>query len=230
VHDNSGRVPSAEHQGEGASGPRSNPVAVPPSDHYFTDQPTSPSQPSEMTVTLRGREYRFATDAGVFSRQNVDLATRALINALPLPFRGEVLDWGCGYGPIGIVIAAESPAAHVTMAELNPRAADLARQSLKLNGITSARVVAGDAFETLRDQHFDRIVTNPPMHAGKALVRRLFADAAERLQPGGEFWLVIPRKQGSKPLARELEALFAEVRTVTIRGGHRVFCATKAGE
>ena len=201
---------------------------MPSSDHYFTDQPTSPSQPREMTVTLRGRQYRFATDAGVFSRQGVDLATRTLINALPLPFRGEVLDWGCGYGPIGVVIAAESPEARVLMAELNPRAADLARQSLKLNHLANARVVAGDAFATLGEQQFDVVVTNPPMHAGKALVLRLFADVAARLRPGGEFWLVIPRKQGAKPLARELAALLAEVRTVTIRGGHRVFCAVKA--
>jgi 16S rRNA (guanine1207-N2)-methyltransferase len=199
-------------------------------EHYFSPQPTSPSDEGEWVVALRGREFRFRTAAGVFSHRFLDRGTRLLLKCLPLPLEGDVLDWGAGYGPIGVVVAAFSPAARVTLAEVNERAAALAQANAELNRVGNAEVLAGDALETLGDRRFDAILTNPPIHVGKALVTALLRDAQARLRPGGALWMVVRTQAGAKSYHRLLQELFDEVALEDMRGGYRVLRATKGTE
>lgn len=195
------------------------------SEHYFSAQPTSPSEPHTFTVTIRDRTFTFRTDAGVFSHRFIDRGTRLLLNSLPLPVSGEALDWGAGYGPIGIVVAALSPQTHVVMAEINERAAALARENATINRVPNVEVVAGDAFETLGHRRFSIILTNPPIHAGKPIVMALIDDSRARLDLGGEFWMVVRTQDGAQSYLRALEAVFDRVTLENIRGGYRVFRA-----
>ena len=95
-------------------------------DHYFTVDPASKHQPWEFTATLRGAELRFKTDAGVFSRERLDLGTKLLVESLDLSGVQAPLDLGCGYGPIGLALAWELPEIRVYMSDLNRRATELA--------------------------------------------------------------------------------------------------------
>ena len=163
----------------------------------------------------------------MFSPGHIDKATELLIEAMELPPRGEVLDWGCGYGVIGIVAAAIAPGCRVTLGEINDRAVQLTRENIRSNHVSNVYVAAGDMFAWLPDLTFDVILTNPPIRAGNRVVFRLIEECAQSLRPGGSFWLVGRRKQGIATLQRRMERSFAQVQTVALRGGYRVLRAAE---
>lgn len=191
-------------------------------DHYFTAKPRSAHRPEEVVETLRGREFVFVTDAGVFSKGRVDPGTRLLIEHLPLPASGNVLDLGCGYGPIGLAIASESADARVIMVDVNERAAELARRNLRRNGIDNADVVVGDGFIAVPDRQFSLIVSNPPIRAGKRVVYPWVDEAHQRLVPGGRLLMVARTSQGAKSLARKIADVFGTVSEPGKGSGYRV--------
>jgi 16S rRNA (guanine1207-N2)-methyltransferase len=122
-------------------------------------------------------------------------------------------------------VAAFSGEAHVVMAEVNERAADLARRNADRNRVTNIEILPGDAFATLGARRFDAILTNPPIHAGKATVLRLIEDAHQRLTAGGALWMVIRTHAGAKSYFTALQARFGDARHLDTRGGYRVFRA-----
>lgn len=197
------------------------------SEHYFSAQPQAARRPRTVTVALRGREYVFVTDAGVFSRGRVDKGTRLLIEHLPLPAAGPVLDLGCGYGPVGVVVAAESPAARVLMVDVNERAVELARANLRRNGIDNAEAVAGDGFAAAGGRRFSLIASNPPIRAGKRVVYAWVEEARRRLLPGGRLVMVARTSQGAKSLARKMEEVFGNVSELAKGSGYRVLQAVR---
>ena len=99
------------------------------SEHYYTENPTSESRPAEAVFTYRGHELRLITDAGVFSRGELDAGTRILLAALPETIPGNILDLGCGWGPVGICIGLENPVSHITFSDINLRALELAKRN-----------------------------------------------------------------------------------------------------
>jgi 16S rRNA (guanine1207-N2)-methyltransferase len=194
---------------------------------YFTSHPSAESAPRQVKWRLPDMMVVLWTDRGVFSAGKVDRGTDLLARALELPAEGEILDLGAGYGPLGIVAARRYPQARVTLVEVNERAAALAQRNLSLNGVNKAQVLIGDAPEVLGERQFDAVLFNPPMHAGKAVVMRLIADAYGRLRSGGSLWFVAQTKQGAKTLARDVGQIFAQVEQREIRGGFRVYRAQK---
>lgn len=101
------------------------------SDHYYTSNPHAKSEVVSWEYTLRGNEFQFTTDSGVFSKATVDFGSRLLIetvdfNELP---EGDLLDVGCGYGPMGLALAKEDPKRIVEMVDVNERAIGLAQQN-----------------------------------------------------------------------------------------------------
>ncbi|NBD28260.1 class I SAM-dependent methyltransferase [Paenibacillus glycinis] len=196
-------------------------------DHYYTQSPGTKHDRQVLETVLRGCKLRFMTDAGVFSKTGIDFGSRVLIDALELDENGRTLDVGCGYGPIGITAAKLAPAGHVTMIDINERAVALARENVHLNGVTNAVVLQSDVYESVRDQAFDTIITNPPIRAGKVVVHRIFEEGAALLKPGGSMWVVIQKKQGAPSAEAKLEAVFGNVEEVTKEKGYRIFRARK---
>ena len=194
-------------------------------DHYYTRDPQSASRPAECEFTYRGIRLTFRTDAGVFSRGEVDTGTRLLLEALPEEMRGEILDLGCGWGVIGISIARKWPETRVTMADVNTRALELSRENAKRN---RAEVICAesDGMEAFRGKAFDAVVTNPPIRAGKQVIYRMFADAAEALKPDGALYLVIRKQQGAESCIRYLQTIYASVEKLDRSGGFWVLKAS----
>ncbi len=193
-------------------------------DHYYTRNPASESRPVSCEYMYRGIPMAFQTDAGVFSKGEVDTGTDLLLNALPEEMRGDILDLGCGWGAIGISVARKWPEAKVTMADINLRALALSRENAKRNHADVA-CVESDGMAAFAGRRFDTIVTNPPIRAGKQVIYRMFADAAACLKPGGALYLVIRKQQGAESCMKYLQTMFSSVEKIDKSGGFWVLKA-----
>ena len=192
------------------------------SEQYFSSSPQSESRPSRFSVDFAGESYVFACDRGVFSVGELDEGTRFLLESLP-PLTGRVLDLGCGWGPVGTILGRQNRALEIVMCDVNPRAVELSRKSLQLNGVTNASVLLSDGFSEVAGS-FDAIVTNPPIRAGKQVIYRLFDDALSRLKPGGCLYIVIRKQQGAESALKHLAEYGASV-----IGKHKGFWIIRAG-
>lgn len=196
-------------------------------DHYYTNQPSTTHDRKIWDAQLRGQKFRFISDAGVFAKGGVDYGSRVLIEAMDIPEAAQVLDVGCGYGPIGLTAARLAGRGHVTMIDVNQRAVELAKENAANNKVANVTIVESDLFAALGEQQFDVILTNPPIRAGKEVVHAIFEGAYDRLREGGALWIVIQKKQGAPSAKQKLESLFAQVEEVTKDKGYRVYRAVK---
>lgn len=196
-------------------------------DHYYTSAPTSAHKPGEVTCEYRGHQLRFATDSGVFSRTELDRGTEVLLEALPETVSGAVLDMGCGYGVIGVAVGKHWPDTRITMADVNQRACGLSIENAKANGV-EAVVLESDGYEKVIEEKYDLILQNPPIRAGKAVIYKMFADAAHCLNEMGELWLVIRKQQGAPSAMTYLKTLFEEVEAVEKKSGFWVIRCQKS--
>ena len=197
-------------------------------EQYFTPSPTSRHERRTVHYQMRdGRELVFETDAGVFSKGRVDRGTRELIKAVTLDDGESFLDLGCGWGPVGISVAASHPTSEVWMVDVNERACELARANAQANGLRNAVVLCGDGLAAVGGRKFDVIATNPPIRAGKSIVYRLVEEARDHLNPGGRFYAVARTKQGAGSLREFIHATFGDSDEPEIGGGYRVIRATR---
>lgn len=196
------------------------------SDHYYSKQPQSKEQKSVITSTLKGKEFTYQTSSGVFSKKGVDFGSRLLIETFISPeISGDILDLGCGYGPIGITIAYFHRQRHVYLADVNERAIELAKHNAAINHVENISILQSDGLEQLQNQSFAVVLTNPPIRAGKKVIQRFFKESAARLIPGGELWVVVQKKQGAPSVITFLKTLFAEVDTVNRKKGYFIIRA-----
>ncbi len=187
------------------------------SEQYFVRRPSARHAPREIRAILRGRPFVFATDAAVFSRFEVDRGTELLIDALDVKPCESLLDLGCGYGPVGLAIAANVEGVHVMMTDVNTRAVTLTRQNAKRNELR-VEVREGSLFEPVKGLAFDHIASNPPIRAGKAIVHGIVDGAPAFLLEGGSLWLVARGKQGAPSLREKMRATMGNAE-IARRGG-----------
>lgn len=199
------------------------------SEHYFSKNPQSKSELKTWNYTLRGKEYSFTSDVGVFSKNEVDFGTRLIIEHFKAPaIAGDILDLGCGYGPIGVALADENQDRKVTMVDVNERALELARENAVRNNIENIEVIQSDGLSRLNHCSFAAIVTNPPIRAGKKVVHRMFEESKQALLRHGELWVVIQKKQGAPSAKEKLESLFGHVEVVFRSKGYFILKATNS--
>ncbi|HKV43203.1 MAG TPA: methyltransferase [bacterium] len=191
--------------------------------HYFS--PAAPSSEGARAVAFRDgdRTLRFRTASGVFARRAVDAGCRLLLDSVDLGGAQRVLDLGCGYGVLGIVVAARLPQARVLLVDINPRAVALAAENVRLNRAVNAEARCGDGCAPVAGERFDLILYNPPIRAGRAVVVRLLDEAHRCLAPRGRLYLVARTKQGARTLGRLMQDRYARVIEISRGGGYRVF-------
>ncbi len=176
---------------------------APRGDHYFTEEPASADERRLLEVTLAGRSVRAWTAPGIFSPGRVDLGTQVLLRQVPPPpTTGDLLDLGCGWGPLALTMALASPAARVWAVDVNRRSLDLVARTatdLGLPGLTAAEpdAVPGDVA-------FAAIWSNPPIRVGKPALHALLGRWLPRLAPDGAAYLVVQRNLGADSLHRWL--------------------------
>ena len=197
-------------------------------DQYYTADPQSESRPVPCAFPYRGYGLNFLTDAGVFSKGELDAGSRLLLDALPA-LSGDVLDLGCGWGAIGVAVAKANKQARVVMADVNHRALGLARDNCQRNRVT-AEVIESDGMSAVMGRAFDAIITNPPIRAGKQVIYKMFADAAVSLKEGGALYLVIRKQQGAESCMKYLKTLYQQVEKLDKSAGFWVLKASEPKE
>ena len=197
-------------------------------EHYYSNKPQTESKPRHFKFTLLGFEFKFETDAGVFSKSEVDFGSRVLIDAFEMPeVEGDVLDVGCGYGPIGLSIAKANPERFVHMMDINSRAVQLAEKNAAANGVQNVRIFESDGLQNVGDVNVAAILTNPPIRAGKETIFRFYDDSYKKLVKDGELWVVIQKKQGAPSTMSHLEEMFESVDVVEKKKGYWIIRAKK---
>lgn len=198
------------------------------SEHYYSKKPQVGSNPSKWKFTLRGFSFIFETDAGVFSKSEVDFGSRVLIDSFEMPnVEGCILDVGCGYGPIGLSIAKSYPERVIHMMDVNERAVSLAEKNAEVNGVQNVQVFESDGLSAVQEEQVAVVMTNPPIRAGKDTIFRFYDQAFEKLVDNGELWIVIQKKQGAPSTIAHLEEKFTEVTVVERKKGYWIIKAKK---
>ena len=145
----------------------------------------------------------FYSDNGVFCKDKLDFGTRLLLENIPWDEVGDnILDVGCGYGPIGI-IASKITGGKITMCDVNRRALHLAQMNAKENKV-DVSIIESNCYENIGDK-YNTIITNPPIRAGKKIVYEILFDAKDYLLDNGLLYLVIHKDQGAKSLISDLQ-------------------------
>jgi 16S rRNA (guanine1207-N2)-methyltransferase len=190
-------------------------------EHYFSSRPQAPHRPGRVRVILPDVYLELATDAGVFSPGRLDPGTRLLIEESPAPpASGDLLDLGCGYGPVACVLAKRSPGATVWAVDVNERALELCERNARAAGLENVRCVTpGDASRPAR---FAAIWSNPPVRIGKDALHALLGEWLGRLSPDGSAYLVVGRNLGADSLHRWLAGQGWPVTRLAARSGYRL--------
>jgi 16S rRNA (guanine1207-N2)-methyltransferase len=194
-------------------------------EHYFSNNPRSNHDLLEIDEHFGNETFYFFTDAGVFSKSGIDKGTRLLLESLEPLSKERVLDLGCGWGAIGIIISRFYPQAEVHLSDVNPRAISLSKRNAKKNRV-SVDLHLSDSFGNI-EMEFDIILTNPPIRAGKKVIYNMISQSYDHLVNGGRFYSVVRTKQGAKSYGEELGKYFSIVDIVKRGGGYKVFKAVK---
>ena len=199
------------------------------SEHYFSPRPGTPHRPGQVRVVLPDVYLELATDAGVFSPGRLDPGTRLLLDSSPVPPpAGDVLDLGCGYGPIACVLAARSPGAAVWAVDVNERALELCARNAAAAGLPNVRTLTPD--DPSVPARLAGIWSNPPVRIGKPALHELLGSWLRRLEPSGSAYLVASRNLGADSLHRWLAGQGWPVTRLAARSGYRLLQVNYSAE
>lgn len=187
---------------------------------YFDENPEVESKEKIIHVKIANKLYNFYTDSNVFSKKYLDFGTRTLLESIDPKFiTGKVLDFGCGYGAIGIYIKKNCDA-DVDMIDINERALVLARKNAFLNN-ADVNVFKSNIYSEITDK-YDVIITNPPIRVGKKILYKIIFDAKKYLKDNGCLYLVINKNQGAKSLEKDMKKEYI-VNVINKKKGFYIF-------
>ncbi|MBF7023367.1 class I SAM-dependent methyltransferase [Staphylococcus kloosii] len=199
--------------------------------HYYDENPEIESDEITFTYSYDQHNLKLITDSGVFSKGKIDfgsdLLIRTFLKSNPPGPKKKIVDVGCGYGPIGLMIAKCSPHHEVTMVDVNERALTLAKKNKKSNHIDNAEILKSDGLTQTIDNNYDAIVTNPPIRAGKQVVHRILEDAYSKLKTDGSLYVVIQKKQGMPSAKKKMEETFSNVEVIDKSKGYYILKSVK---
>lgn len=185
--------------------------------HYFTNEDNLKSEIKRVDAVIHSTSYYFYTDNGVFSKGELDFGTELLLNEFKFsyPQEKQVLDIGCGCGPIGIYLSKQCFA--VDMSDVNKRAMELSKRGLSEQNL-KANVFESDAYENIHKK-YDYILSNPPIRVGKEKLYEIIMGAKKHLKDNGELWIVVRKKQGAESLIRDMKEVYFAVEVVEKKKG-----------
>lgn len=193
--------------------------------HYFEERPQAVSRPGTVNLVLPDLHLRLETDSGVFSPERVDLGTKVLLESVPAPpSEGDLLDLGCGYGPIALTMASRAPGATVWAVDVNRRAVELTARNAASAALDKVRSVHAD--EVPPDLRFRAIWSNPAIRIGKPALHEMLTRWLDRLTPDGVAYLVVQKHLGSDSLQRWLTAEGWPTTRHAARAAYRVLKVT----
>lgn len=195
--------------------------------HYYKNDRNLSEEIETLKVNIKGIEYSFLTQAGVFSKSGLDFGSRILIETIRVSNdTKKIADIGCGYGPIGLSLANENKDSIVYMYDVNERAVSLAIKNAEINNIKNVNINVNYILKDVKET-FDLIVTNPPIRAGKDVVFSIYEQAFLKLNKGGSFYCVIQKKQGAPSSLTKINELFLNAEIIVKKSGYWIIFARK---
>lgn len=174
--------------------------------YYFDKNTNVESKENTTRAEIGSKFYTFKTDNNVFSKKGLDFGTRTLLESIDINnINGDVLDFGCGYGPIGIYIASNT-SSNVDMIDINERALNLARSNASINKV-NVNIFESDIYSNV-NKKYDYIITNPPIRVGKKILYEILIKAKDYLKENGHLIFVINKDQGAKSTMRDMEEYY----------------------
>lgn len=191
---------------------------------YYAENPDAAHDIHELRVDLLGQKMTFLTDAGVFSKKIVDFGSQLLLKCLEVNQGETVLDVGCGYGPLGLSLA-KAYGVQATMVDINTRALDLARRNAEKNN-AKATIFQSNIYEQV-EGHFDHVISNPPIRAGKQVVHEIIEKSKDFLETCGDLTIVIQKKQGAPSAKSKMEDVFGNCEILKKDKGYYILRSVK---
>ena len=201
--------------------------------HYFSEVQDVKSAKKIINYEIKNEKFEFLTDNGVFSKTKVDFGTdvmlRTFLNENKKLENIRILDIGCGYGVVSVVLKRFFEKAKILSTDVNERALELTRENIQKNNRTDDfEVRKSFVFDNI-SENFDVILSNPPIRAGKQVIFEIYEKSFFHLNKNGEFYCVIQTKHGAKSTKKKLEELFGNCTTLVIEAGYRIFRCVKNG-
>ena len=205
--------------------------------HYFSEKQEVKSDRKIIKYEIENKKFEFVTDNGVFSKTKVDFGTDVMLkvflreNMNKKNQKFDVLDIGCGYGVVSVVMKAFFQKIKTVSSDVNERALELTTENLLKNEVVKDEndefgVRKSFVFDNISEK-FDVILSNPPIRAGKQTIFQIYEKSFEHLNENGEFYCVIQTKHGAKSTQKKLEEVFGNCETLEIDAGYRIFRSVK---
>lgn len=200
--------------------------------HYFDELPGAASHPGTVRLKLADLDVELLSDRGVFSARRLDPGTAVLLEAGASAagergLEGNLLDLGCGYGPVACTVAHRNPRATVWAVDVNRRALELTgRNALRL-GLSNVVTATPDAVP--HTVCFEGIWSNPPIRIGKPALQELLSGWLERLADAATARLVVARNLGADSLAGWLAGRGYKIDKYASKRGYRLL-AVRTGD
>lgn len=194
---------------------------------YFEENNNLKKEQYEITINFKDRKYQLYTTNGLFSKEKFDYGSRLLLETITKKeLIGKILDLGCGYGVIGIILASTYPQITVDMVDITNRAVTTTKENLQKLKITNANTFKSNIYENI-NLRYNYIITNPPIRAGKETIRRFLINAKDHLTATGELWFVMRKDHGVKSIIKELEKYYLVSIEEKSKGFYIVKCLVK---
>ncbi len=174
---------------------------------YFDNDKSIKSEKRNIKFYFKNREFNLISDNGVFSKDRFDYGTRVLLESIDIDdLSGNILDLGCGIGVVGVILGTINKNIDIDMVDINERAISLTKENLVLNKLDN-NVFISDVYSDI-DKKYDFIITNPPIRAGKDVIRKFLLGSYDYLKDNGTLYFVMRKDHGVKSMIKELESIF----------------------
>ncbi len=147
-----------------------------------------------ITITYNHIKMKFETSNDVFSPNDIDKGTKAMLSLVELKNCDKILDLGCGYGFVGIYCAKIIRPSNIWMTDIQNEAINLTRKNILLNHVEGVNLIKSDGFKTIDEKDFTLILSNPPYHVNFSIPKHFIEKGFNRLAIGGKMMMVTKRK------------------------------------
>jgi len=182
----------------------------------------------EFTSKLKRRDRTFRSAGGLFSKDKVAKSTALLIEQLNPAVGDRILDYGCGYGAVGVALADAAPDLDIQMVDSDIRAVRLSQGNVKANGASAAHVVLDHTLDRFRNGYFTLVALNPPVEEGTETIFEMIERAQPKMRHGGQFFLVAKSNRGARSYMRKLGEIIGPAKVVKRSGGYWVMRAERS--
>ena len=188
----------------------------------------------DVDLTWNGQRTRYAVAQELFSSHDVDAGSKLLLRSLDVtrfPTSGLAVDFGCGYGVLGLAWKHAMPGWNVLLIDRDALAVEFSQWNAQSMGFSApdVRSRTGLGVDVTPAQGADLILWNVPGKAGETVVADLTADVMGALAEGGTAAMVVVN-----PLAGTIRAVFEADASATVlhdetHAEHTIIHAAKSG-